>query len=78
MHGKAHGLAAAVTVAPSERDPEATVGEFQWGGLAGTHWGISPQDNLSCVVMAQRAMAFWHPFYFELKKLVRQATRRQK
>jgi CubicO group peptidase (beta-lactamase class C family) len=77
MHGKGHGLAGSVTLAPSEFDPAATVGEFQWGGLAGTHWWISPQDNLSSVVMAQRAMAFWHPFYFEFKKLVRQATHRQ-
>ena len=78
MHGKGHGLAGSVTLAPSDFDPGATVGEFQWGGVAGTHWWISPGDGLSCVVMAQRAMAFWHPFYFELKKLVRQATRRQK
>jgi CubicO group peptidase (beta-lactamase class C family) len=77
MYGKGHGLAGSVTLAPSEFDAGATIGEFQWGGLAGTHWWISPQDNLSCVVMAQRAMAFWHPFYFEFKKLVRQAMHRQ-
>ena len=75
MPGKAHGLAGAVTVAPSELDPGAIVGEFQWGGLAGTHWWISPKDGISCVVMAQRAMAFWHPFWFEFKNLVREAVR---
>jgi len=26
-------------------------------------------------VMAQRAMAFWHPFYFEFKKHVLRAVR---
>jgi len=78
MLGKGHGLAGSVTLAPSEFDPAACAGEFQWGGLAGTHWWISPGDGLACVVMAQRAMAFWHPFYFEFKKLVRQATRGQK
>lgn len=76
MLGKGHGLAGAVTLAPSEFDPGATVGEFQWGGLAGTHWWTSPNDGLSCVVMAQRAMAFWHPFFFEFKKLARQAAAR--
>ena len=75
MHGKAHGLAGAVTVAPSAIDPEASVGEFQWGGLAGTHWWISPKDDLAIALMAQRAMAFWHPFYFDFKAHVLRAVR---
>jgi CubicO group peptidase (beta-lactamase class C family) len=77
MHGKAHGLAGAVTLAPSAMDPNASVAEFQWGGLAGTHWWISPNHGLSCVLMAQRAMAFWHPFWFEFKNLVLQAARKR-
>jgi CubicO group peptidase (beta-lactamase class C family) len=75
MHGKAHGLAGAVTLAPSEMDPQATLGEFQWGGLAGTHWWVSPKDGLSIALMAQRAMAFWHPFWFDFKAQVFRAVR---
>ena len=62
-------------MAPSDSDPGAVAGEFQWGGLAGTHWWISPKDGIACVLMAQRAMAFWHPFWFEFKNLVREAVR---
>jgi CubicO group peptidase (beta-lactamase class C family) len=75
MHGKAHGLAGAVTLAPSEMDPQATLGEFQWGGLAGTHWWVSPKDGLSIALMAQRAMAFWHPFWFDFKAQALRAVR---
>ncbi len=70
---KAYGLAGAVTLAPSSLDPQGSAGELQWGGVAGTHWWISPKANLACVVMTQREMAFWHPFAFELRQLVYQA-----
>jgi hypothetical protein len=38
--------------------------------VAGTHWWISPRHNLAGVMMAQRQMAFWHPYSFEFKKRV--------
>ena len=72
--GKGFGLAGAVTLKPSSIDPAGSEGEFQWGGIAGTHWWISPNANLAGVLMAQRQMAFWHPFSFEFKKLVYQAV----
>ena len=62
------GLGGAVTRRPSALQPAAAVvGELQWGGLAGTHWFISPATGLAGVVMAQRFMGFWHPFWFKYK-----------
>ena len=72
--GKGFGLGGSVTHAPSSLEPQGAMGEFQWGGLAGTHWWISPRNNLAAVVMTQRVMAFWHPFSFEFKRLVYQAV----
>jgi CubicO group peptidase (beta-lactamase class C family) len=63
-------LAGAVTLVPSSLDPAGATGEFQWGGIAGTHWWISPKANLAGLLMTQREMAFWHPFSFEFKQLV--------
>lgn len=72
--GKGFGLGGSVTSAPSSIEPRGATGEFQWGGIAGTHWWISPRNNLAAVVMTQRVMAFWHPFSFEFKRLVYQAV----
>ena len=73
--GKAFGLGGAVTLAASSIDPPDSVGEFQWGGIAGTHWWINPQRNLAGIVMAQRQMAFWHPFSFAIKRDMYEAAR---
>jgi len=64
------GLGGAVTRSASALQPEAAVGELQWGGLAGTHWWISPATGLAGVVMTQRFMGFWHPFWFQYKRQV--------
>ena len=74
IHGKVHGLAGCVTLAPSSIDPADSVGELQWGGIAGTHWWIAPKANLAGLVMTQRQMAFWHPFSFEFKQLAHQVA----
>jgi CubicO group peptidase (beta-lactamase class C family) len=73
--GKGYGLGGAVTLMPSPFDPPESTGEFQWGGLAGTHWWISPQTNTAAVLMTQREMAFWHPCSFEFKQLIYQALK---
>jgi CubicO group peptidase (beta-lactamase class C family) len=70
VKGKGFGLGGAVTVAASSMDPPGSAGEFQWGGMAGTHWWIHPRHGVAGIVMAQREMAFWHPFSFELKAAV--------
>jgi CubicO group peptidase (beta-lactamase class C family) len=72
--GKGFGLGGAVTFAPMPFDPPNSTGEFQWGGLAGTHWWICPRANTAGVLMAQRHMGFWNPFFFEFKRLAYQAV----
>lgn len=72
--GKGFGLGGAVTFAPMPFDPPNSKGEFKWGGVAGTHWWICPEANTAGVLMAQREMAFWNPFYFEFKRLAYEAV----
>lgn len=72
--GKGFGLGGAVTFAPMPFDPPNSTGEFQWGGVAGTHWWICPQANTAGILMAQREMAFWNPFFFEFKRLAYEAV----
>jgi CubicO group peptidase (beta-lactamase class C family) len=74
IEGKGFGLGGAVTLKPSSIDPPASTGEFQWGGVAGTHWWISPRTGLAGVLMTQRHMGFWNPYSFEFKKLIYQAA----
>lgn len=71
---KGFGLGGAVILQPSSIDPAASTGEFEWGGIAGTQWWISPKHNLAGVLMAQRQMSFWHPVSVEFKKLAYQAV----
>ena len=67
--GKAYGLAGGLILQPSAFDHPDASGEFYWGGVAGTQWWISPKKNMAGVMMAQRQMAFVHPFSFEFKRL---------
>ncbi|MBT3533167.1 MAG: penicillin-binding protein, partial [Rhodospirillaceae bacterium] len=55
-------------------DPPQSTGEVQWGGIGGTHWWFSPRHNIAGLVMTQRVMSFWHPFSFELKRLMYDAV----
>lgn len=64
------GLGGAVTRAASALQPNSRAGEFQWGGLAGTHWSICPSSGVVIVQMAQRHFGFWQPFWFEYKAAV--------
>lgn len=72
--GKGFGLGGAVTFAPTPLDPANSTGELQWGGLAGTHWWICPQADTAGVLMAQRQLGFWNPFFFEFKRLAYEAV----
>jgi CubicO group peptidase (beta-lactamase class C family) len=74
VRGKGHGLAGAVTRVPSGLESPNSVGEFHWGGIAGTHWWIHPQHRIAGVVMTQRHWAFWHPFAFDWKRAVYQTV----
>ena len=66
-------LCGAVTRASSDFQPNTPVGEVQWGGLAGPHWWISPATDTAGVLMTQRFMGFWNPFWFEYKQKVHDA-----
>jgi len=67
---KGFGLGGAVTIAAIPGEPVSLLGEFEWGGIAGTHWWFSPQHQIAGVLMTQRLMSFWHPFSFDFKRQV--------
>ncbi|MFO1108366.1 MAG: serine hydrolase domain-containing protein [Bradyrhizobium sp.] len=73
--GKAYGLGGALIVSPSPLDHPDATGELYWGGYAGTQWWIAPRQNMAGVMMAQRQLAFVHPFSFEFKRLAYEAIR---
>jgi CubicO group peptidase (beta-lactamase class C family) len=66
-------LCGAVTRASSDFQPNTPIGEVQWGGLAGPHWWISPATGAAGVLMTQRFMGFWNPFWFEYKQAMYEA-----
>jgi CubicO group peptidase (beta-lactamase class C family) len=76
LPGKAHTLAGGLIVKPTAPiDHPDSAGEFYWGGVAGTQWWISPKHNMAGIMMAQRQMAFVHPFSFEFKRLAYDAVK---
>jgi CubicO group peptidase (beta-lactamase class C family) len=75
LHGRGFGLASGLIVEPSTLDDEDESGQLFWGGVAGTQWWISPKMNMAGIVMAQRQMAFAHPFAFEFKRLANEAVK---
>ena len=77
LKGRAHGLAGALILEPSVFDHQDARGELFWGGLAGTQWWISPETNTAGLIMAQRQMAFAHPFAVEFKRLAYDAVKRK-
>jgi len=73
--GKAYSLGGGLILQPSAFDHPDASGELYWGGVAGTQWWISPKRNMAGVMMAQRQMAFVHPFSFEFKRLAYEAVK---
>jgi CubicO group peptidase (beta-lactamase class C family) len=49
--GHGHGLGFAVRIAPGLAPTAGAVGEFSWGGVAGTAFFVSPRDELSAILM---------------------------
>ena len=76
LRARAFGLAGSVTVEPPPTGHQDSRGEFWWGGVAGTHWWISPKANVAGLVMTQRQMGFFHPFAAEFKRLAYEAVAR--
>jgi CubicO group peptidase (beta-lactamase class C family) len=77
LRGRGYGLAGARITDPSVFDHQDSIGEFFWGGAAGTQWWISPERNTAGLIMAQRHMAFVHPFAAEFKRLAYEAVKRK-
>jgi CubicO group peptidase (beta-lactamase class C family) len=74
MEGIGHSFGASVTVHPHAADPTAVAGDLEWSGLAGTQWLISPRRNMAVVLMTQRYMGSWLPFWPRFKQLLRDAS----
>ena len=68
------GLGFAIKTAPAAGEPEAAIGEYHWGGMAGTHSWMSPAADIAAIVFTQRLPGFWHPFSHEYKRQVYAAT----
>ena len=69
MPNTVFGLGFAIKNSPADGEPDSSIGEYHWGGLAGTHSWISPKAKLSGLIFTQRAYGFWHPFSHEFKRL---------
>ncbi len=51
--GVGFGLGFSVRVERSDAAPASRIGEYGWGGMASTHFWISPREELAVVVMTQ-------------------------
>ena len=51
--GVGFGLGFSVRVEASNNAPASRVGEYGWGGIASTHFWISPKDEIAVVVLTQ-------------------------
>jgi len=71
MPGTVFGLGFALRVNPGAQEPAAAVGEYHWGGLAGTHSWMSPA-GVSGLCMTQLMPSFWHPYSHDFKRLAYQ------
>jgi CubicO group peptidase (beta-lactamase class C family) len=58
----------AVTRTRTRLDPPGSLSEVQWGGIAGTHWWVSPATGSAAVIMTHRYMSFWHLFAFQARR----------
>ena len=68
MPGTGFGLGFALKAKPAAGEPDSAIGEYHWGGLAGTHLWWSPNANIAGICMTQRMPSFWHPFSQEFKR----------
>jgi CubicO group peptidase (beta-lactamase class C family) len=63
------GLGLAIKNAPAEGEPASAVGEYHWGGMAGTHSWVAPRAGITGLCMTQRMPGYWHPFSHDFKRL---------
>ena len=67
--GNTFGLGFALKNEPFKGEPDSAIGEYHWGGLAGTHIWMSEKANIAGICMSQLLPAFWHPFSHDFKRL---------
>jgi CubicO group peptidase (beta-lactamase class C family) len=75
--GFGFGLGFSVRVATDKKEPGSRVGEYGWGGLAGTTFWISPKDDLFVIVM-QQSMPHDGALEAKLKPLIYAAVQEPK
>ena len=71
------GLGFALKGKPAEGEPQSAIGEYHWGGMAGTHFWWSPKANIAGICMTQRMPGFWHPFSQAFKRHAYQIAAQQ-
>ena len=69
MPGTVFGLGFALKTQLAEGEPAGMLGEYHWGGMAGTHSWMAPEAGITGMCMTQRMPGFWHPFSHEFKAL---------
>lgn len=62
MPGTVFGLGFAVRESLTADDHPMAMGEYFWGGMAGTHSFFSPRADLIGFNLTQRMPGYWHPF----------------
>ncbi len=67
MPGTVFGLGFALKEKVTEQEPQRSLGEYHWGGMAGTHSWMAPNAGITGMCMTQRMPGFWHPFSHEFK-----------
>lgn len=73
MQDTVFGLGFAIKQSPASGEPEQAIGEYHWGGLAGTHTWLAPSAGIAGLIFTQRLPGFWDPFSHEFKRLTYQA-----
>ena len=74
--GVGFGLGFSVRAKMSDWDPQGRVGEYGWGGAAGTHYWTSPKDDLIVVTMEQ-TMPYTFLTEFAVKGLIYDAVEKE-
>ncbi len=73
MAGVGFGLGGAVVLEPKRSGMAGNVGDFGWGGMAGTYFWIDPVTQVTCIFFTQLIPSSAHPLRSELKALVHNA-----
>lgn len=72
LPGTTFGLGFALKESLAENEAPGALGEYHWGGVAGTHSFMAPKANLTMMCFTQRMPGFLHPFSADFKRLAYQ------